>query len=375
MYSCSGANGSGPCASGCVSSVSDRCSARTPGGSAVSNAPRIRAATSRENASPRNENFADSTSRRRATASPSSLPRSPSARASGTASGSGARKTWCEPAAKSAFKRSPNDPAASAMSLPNTPPACSPRPARNPATKARSVRSAPSTTSSCHAVMIDPSLEEYQSRQREHGNQDGQRVAQDVPENRRHRHSRLFRDRLHHEIGRVPDVRIRTHEDRSGRNRLQKGVILGDQASDGFALRHARIQPAERRRQEGQVCGRVVEEGGEDSARPEKMRRLAYDANDEGERAPFAHAQHGEHGNDGGEDAREQDRHLLDRLPGELVLLAHAPRRRPPGRRQHEDEDRVAQEVLHLLRDAEDRHLAEVHGPGGDYGGQRAAEG
>src|SRR5213593_4097790 len=53
---------------------------------------------------------------------------------------------------------------------------------------------------------------------------------------------------------------------------------------------------------------------------------------------------------------------------------SHTPRRRPPGRRQHEDEDRVAHEVLHLLRDAEDRHLAEVHGPGEDDGGQHAAE-
>src|SRR5207244_7022280 len=230
------------------------------------------------------------------------------------------------------------------------------------------------TTSCLYDFLIYPTLEEYQIPESEHENQDEQRVAQNLPEERRHRNYRLFRDRLHHEVGRVPDVRIRTHEDRSGRNRLQKGVILGDQARDGFALRHARIQPAERRRQEGQVGGRVVEERGEDSARPEEMRRLAYDANDEGERALFAHAQHGEHGNDGREDAREQDRHLLDRLPGELVLLAHTPRRRPPGRRQHEEEDRVAHEVLHLLRDAEDPHLAEVHGAGEDDGGQHAAE-
>src|SRR5437773_8933361 len=374
MYSCSGANGSGPCASGCVSSSSDRCSTRTPAGNAVSNAPRICAATSGENASARNENFANSTSRRRSTASPSSLPRSPSACASGTASGAGARKTWWEPAANSARKRSPSDPAASATSLPKTPPACSPRPARNPATKARRVRSVPSTTSSCHSAMIDLSREEYQRRQRKHGNQDRQRVAQDVPEERRHRHSRLLRDRLHHEVGRISDVRIRPHEDRPGRDRLQKGVVLGDEAMDRLALRHAWIQPAERGRQEGEVGGRVVEERGQDSARPEEMRRLAHGANDERECALLAHAQHGEHGNDGREDAREQDRYLLDRLPGELVLLANAPRRRPPGGRQHEEEDRVAHQVLHLLRDAEDRDLTEVHGPGEDDGGQHAAE-
>src|SRR5213078_563685 len=120
--------------------------------------------------------------------------------------------------------------------------------------------------------------------------------------------------------------------------------------------------------------GRVVEERGQDSARPEEMRRLAHGANDERECALLAHAQHGEHGNDGREDAREQDRHLLDRLPGELVLLANAPRRRPPGGPQHEEEDRVAHQVLHLLRDAEDRDLTEVHGPGEDDGGQHAAE-
>src|SRR5438093_7503033 len=259
MYSCSGANGSGPCASGCDSSFSDRCSTRTPTGNGVSNAPRICAATSRENASARNENFADSSSRRRSNASPTSLPRSPSACASGTASGSGARKIWWEPAAKSARRRSPGDPSSSATSLPKTPPARSPLPARKPATKARSVRSAPSTTSSCQSVMIDLSLEEYQSRQRKHGNQDGQRVAQNVPEERRHRHSRLLGDRLDHEVGRVSDVRVRPHEHRTGRDGLQEGVILGDETMDRLALRHARIQSAERRRQEGQVGGRVVE--------------------------------------------------------------------------------------------------------------------
>src|SRR5437879_2164681 len=247
MYSCSGANGSGPCASGCDSSFSDRCSTRTPAGSAVSNAPRICAATSRENASARNENLADSTSRRRSTASPSSLPRSPSACASGTASGAGARKTWWEPAAKSARKRSPSDPAARATSLPKTPPACSPRPARNPATKARSVRSAPSTTSSCHSVIDPPSVEEYQSRERKHRYQDRQRVAQNVTEERRHRHARFFRDRLDHEVGRVPDVRIRSHENRSGRDCLQKRVILGDEEMDRLVLRDAQVQPTERR--------------------------------------------------------------------------------------------------------------------------------
>src|SRR5262245_45265607 len=216
--------------------------------------------------------------------------------------------------------------------------------------------------------------EENDRHEREGGNQHRQRIPQDVAEKRRHRNPGLLGDRLDHEVRRVADVGIGPHEDRSGGYRLQEGVVLANQCGDRLAFGHARIEPAERGREERQIRRRVVEERREKTARPEEVRRLADGTDDERERAVLAGTQHRERGNDRREYPAEQDRDFPNRLPRVPVFLTYRPRGREPRREQETEKDDVAHDVLHLLAHAEDRDFAEIVRARVDHGGQDAAE-
>src|SRR6184192_357083 len=65
----------------------------------------------------------------------------------------------------------------------------------------------------------------------------------------------------------------------------------------------------------------AFEERRKDPARPEKMRRLAHRPDHECHGPALSDAQHRQRGDDRGEDSGEEDRHLADRPPRELVLL------------------------------------------------------
>src|SRR5207248_5559627 len=240
----------------------------------------------------RNGNDADSITRCRSMRRPIFAPSAEMAAASAVANDAGAKKAWCDPALNSAFSRSPIDSGSSSMSAPDTPWARSPRPAPKPATKARTILSPPSMISSCQSAIVRPSPEEDPSCEQEDGDEEGNAVAKDVAKERRHRHSRFLGDRFHHEIGRIPDVRVRTHEHGTRGDRLQEGVVLGDQAVDRLAFGDARIKASERGRQEREIRRRVVQERRQSAARPEEMSWLSHRADHEGERTTFPGAQH-----------------------------------------------------------------------------------
>ena len=151
-------------------------------------------------------------------------------------------------------------------------------------------------------------------------------------------------------------------------------MVLPDEPRNRRPFADTRVQPAERRREKGQIGRCVVEKRGEDSARPEEMARRAHRAHDEGHRPVLAGAQHDERGNDRREDGGEQDRDLADRRPGVLVLLTDARRGREPRAREHRDQDGVARQVLHLLVHAEDGHLTGRPDAGQDHCADHAAQ-
>ncbi len=128
---------------------------------------------------------------------------------------------------------------------------------------------------------------------------------------------------MDHQIGRVADIGQRPHHHRAHRNRCER---RGERPHQG-----ARVAAGEL--EERQVSGRVVEERGEQAGEPEIGGR-ARDAviggdgrQQPGESAVPAGVKHCEHRDDADEDASEQDRHLLDRVPGKIVGLAVLVRR------------------------------------------------
>src|SRR5437762_9184168 len=104
------------------------------------------------------------------------------------------------------------------------------------------------------------------------------------------------------------------------------------------------------------------------------MRGLAYRVDDECERAALAGAQHRERRNDGREDAREEDRHLADRLPAIVVPGADPGPCRPPGAGEHHEEQDVADDILRLLMDTEEPDLPERPDPRQNDRGEHARE-
>ena len=81
--------------------------------------------------------------------------------------------------------------------------------------------------------------------------QQDQAAVEHVADEARHLHSLLLRDRLHHEVGRVADVRVGPHRDRTHADRRQ------DRVGDAHHL--AREAQALRQREERQIGRRVVE--------------------------------------------------------------------------------------------------------------------
>ena len=123
----------------------------------------------------------------------------------------------------------------------------------------------------------------------------------------------FVRNRFDHEVRRVADVAVCTHEDSAAGDGLQED---DRNRADGRcdATRHAECA---RRGQEDQVSRRVVEEAREQTGRPEHLEGLG----DAELRAHFLEDDEGRlHGD---EDADEELGDLLDSAPGKVVRAAN----------------------------------------------------
>ncbi len=88
-----------------------------------------------------------------------------------------------------------------------------------------------------HDVLQNESLKEDQGDEKEQRQENRNRILEHVPEERRHPHARFLGDALHHEVGGVADVRVRSEENGRRRYRLQINRFLGDEPVDTFPKR------------------------------------------------------------------------------------------------------------------------------------------
>ena len=127
----------------------------------------------------------------------------------------------------------------------------------------------------------------------------------------------VFRDRLDHEIRSIPDVRIRSHEDSSRRDRLEHDRRHGADRGDD----PGRCPEAPCRLQENKVCRCIVQEGGKRPRDPEHLPWL-IDAQCRAMRLKKDQCR--DHGD---KDAGEENSDPFDRIHGELVFLMNIRRR------------------------------------------------
>ena len=127
----------------------------------------------------------------------------------------------------------------------------------------------------------------------------------------------VFRDRLDHEIRGIPDVRIRSHEDSSRRDRFQHDRRHGADRGDD----PGRCPEAPCRLQENKVCRCIVQEGGKRARDPEHLPWLV----DAQRSAMCLEKDQGwDHGD---KDAGEENSDPFDRIHGELVFFMNILRR------------------------------------------------
>jgi hypothetical protein len=158
-----------------------------------------------------------------------------------------------------------------------------------------------------------PAREEEDRNHDEERQQNRDGVFEEVGEEARGLHLRLLGDRLHHEVRPVPDVSHGTKEYRSERDGDQFVVMLRDKGLHVGSRVEAQLMPAHRRREEGEVGRRVIEDTGERACEPEELHFRVE--------AQFAgvNFQVVERRNHGGEDADKQPRDFLDRREVEVV--------------------------------------------------------
>ena len=121
----------------------------------------------------------------------------------------------------------------------------------------------------------------------------------------------FIRNGFYHEVGRISDIRVGTHEHRAAGNSRQH---LHRNLSEGS--RKPPCKPnGSRRREKYQVCRRIIEETGQHPGHPEHLKRLCDPKLGS---HSFQDCQGRLHGD---ENSDEQDSHFLDGPPGEMVFL------------------------------------------------------
>ena len=178
-------------------------------------------------------------------------------------------------------------------------------------------------------------------------------------------------DGLDHEVGGVADIGVGPHEDRAAGDGGQH--IGGHHPQGGGQAGGGPLGAGGG--EEHQIGGGVVQEAGQGAGGPEHLGGV-------GQPQLAAHGgQDHQGGLHGDEDAHEQDGHLPDGPPGEVVGLPHGHRRGLEGQQSGQQDDRNLEDGGQgegdLAEDGQPQHVPGLvleHGPGGedaaeDHGG------
>ncbi len=113
--------------------------------------------------------------------------------------------------------------------------------------------------------------EEQERYQNEDRNENRQRELKDVAEEARRMHFGVTRDRLDHEVWTIPDVGKRAKEGRSKRNGHKDSLVFPDEQRHLPRVFQLEAMQTKRTSEEGQIRGGIIEERGENSAKPKEL--------------------------------------------------------------------------------------------------------